>query len=77
MAVVANRPIEKAIDFPLIKEAALDVDQGAASPAVSDIPVPDIQQGLSFDFLLIWICVICWLLLVGMHVYELLAWMVG
>jgi hypothetical protein len=35
------------------------------------------QQGSSIDGLLIWICINCWLLLVGMHVYELLAWLVG
>ena len=35
------------------------------------------QQGSSMDGPLIWICINCWLLLVGIHVYELLAWLVG
>jgi hypothetical protein len=35
------------------------------------------RHGSSMDGLLVWICISCWLLLVGMHVYELLAWLVG
>jgi hypothetical protein len=31
----------------------------------------------AFDKLLIWICIACWALLVGTHVYELVIWMFG
>jgi hypothetical protein len=49
-----------------------ELDQGAASPADRE----GRQEG-SLDGLLVWICISCFFLLVGMHVYELIAWMMG
>lgn len=35
------------------------------------------RQDSSLDGLFIWICINCGLLLLGLHVYELLAWIMG
>ena len=71
MAVVMDRPMERSEASP-IEETRLDLDQSARfSEDRSN------QQGSGLDGLLMWICINCWLLLVGMHVYELLTWIVG
>jgi hypothetical protein len=71
MAVVMDRPMERSEASP-IEEIRLDLNQSA--PFSEDCSN---QHGSSLDGLLVWICINCWLLLVGMHVYELLIWMVG
>ena len=71
MAAVMDRPMERSEASP-IEEIELDLNQSArSSEGCSN------QQGSSLDGLLVWICINCWLLLVGMHVYELLTWIVG
>jgi hypothetical protein len=74
MAIVLDPPIEKpnTLLTPPILSANPELDRPAAhAPDLSQ------EQGSRFDGLLMWICVTCLLLLLGMHVYELLAWLLG
>jgi hypothetical protein len=74
MASVLGQPIAKSTVLltPPKELASPEVEQQAALSADFNEP-----QGSKLDGLLIWICLVCWLLLWAMHVYEVLAWAVA
>ncbi len=57
--------------LPQGKPAPISVEP----PRASEIPAEDAEAGL--DWFLIRVCIACGLLLVGMHIYELIRWMIG
>jgi hypothetical protein len=70
------------LDKPIVNPTVLlTPPQRSASPEPEHEAAPstDINepQGSRFDGLLIFMCVVCWLLLWAMHVYEILAWAVA
>jgi hypothetical protein len=74
MTAVMDRPIERPHTSPVMGETTLELDQSQNAGSLANLSS---QQGSSWDGLLVWICISCWFLLVGMHVYELLAWLLG
>jgi hypothetical protein len=68
------------LDKPIVNPTVLlTPPKRSASPEPEAAPSADVNepQGSRFDGLLIFMCVVCWLLLWAMHVYEILAWAVA
>jgi hypothetical protein len=74
MAIALDRQsnLLPAVPTPTIEKASLK------SSAISESsPVSTGEAGSSFDVVFLWACITCGLLLAGMHVYELVTWMLG
>lgn len=80
MATVLEAQIEspKVTRMPQIGAALPTPRDDSIRPGSTDLPRVDEcdQKGSPFDGLFIWISINCGLLLLGLHVYELLAWMI-
>jgi hypothetical protein len=70
------------LDSPRVKpQASTYLPQGKPTPTSVEPPrtsgmlAEDAEAGL--DWVLIRVCIACGLLLVGMHIYEFIRWMLG
>jgi hypothetical protein len=70
------------LDPPFAKSsiAGPEIEDQPVTQALLPKPAPvksEAIQGSSLDGGLIWLCINCGLLLIGMHVYELIVWFNG